>query len=211
MRDTPAKVADRFLKDTAYHTMTIHLDHGLYRHLEFSHNHGSNCRYDLLTYPGGLVIRGDMGTYVFERTPDMFKFFDKGGRVHETNPFYWSEKVQAQDRQSHIWEFDQALASEQVLTELKEWEADENERSVFNRKAVDPEELKELQENRAEEIRSFLREVFSEEMLRAGLDEVFPGPDWSDVQFDEYTFHFLWCLCAIVKGIHVYHTNKEKL
>ncbi|HFT6589230.1 TPA: hypothetical protein ACGRNI_002931 [Klebsiella pneumoniae] len=44
-------VLNRFLINTADHTMKIHRDDGIYRHLEFSRNGSNSYRFDLVTWP----------------------------------------------------------------------------------------------------------------------------------------------------------------
>lgn len=67
-------VLNRFLINTANHTMKIHRDDGIYRHLEFSRNGSNSYRFDLVTWPGYLCVTGDMGTWTFSRIADMFDF-----------------------------------------------------------------------------------------------------------------------------------------
>jgi len=91
--------ADRFARDVANHKLTVLRDEGLYRHLRFKAPDGSTYWFDLITWPGYLTITGDMGTYVFARTQDMFEFF----RSHRStgfpiNPGYWAEKIRAADQ-----------------------------------------------------------------------------------------------------------------
>jgi hypothetical protein len=97
-------MAERFAAETKNHHMFVVHDDGLYRHLQFR-----NARYcndgewrvntgfywfDLITWPGTLVINGDCGTFTFSRVTDMFEFF----RDHRVNPQYWAEKVQGETR-----------------------------------------------------------------------------------------------------------------
>src|SRR5580692_6155935 len=94
-------VAECFQRDTANHEMTVLHDDGLYRHLRFmqvitdeltgKQSRSSFYWFDLVTWPGNLVINGDMETFAFARSDDMFGFF-RGDRI---NPGYWAEKVRA--------------------------------------------------------------------------------------------------------------------
>ncbi|SQC93443.1 Uncharacterised protein [Cedecea neteri] len=88
-----------FLRDVALHTLQIHRDDGLYRHLRFKRP-GTNAYYfDIVTWPGYLTITGDMGTWTFSRVSDMFNFFMDSHFGHRAsfviNPGYWSEKFEA--------------------------------------------------------------------------------------------------------------------
>lgn len=97
-------VAERFAAETASHHMTVLHDDGPYRHLRFINSHLCNDAeyrpttgmywFDLVTWPGALVVNGDCGTFTFTRDPDMFAFF----RGHRINPQYWAEKVRGETR-----------------------------------------------------------------------------------------------------------------
>jgi len=64
-----------FLIKTENHKMNVLNDDGLYRHLRFKHPETFIAWFDLISWPGNLCIRGDMGCYVFARLEDMFQFF----------------------------------------------------------------------------------------------------------------------------------------
>lgn len=78
----------RFRGETDGMTFEVKLDEGLFRHLFFQGN--DFYSFEVLTYPGKLVVSGGMGTFVFSRTPDMLRDFFKSGYV---NTSYWEEKV----------------------------------------------------------------------------------------------------------------------
>ncbi|WNP36206.1 hypothetical protein RN333_08395 [Enterobacter kobei] len=83
----------RFLLDAAHHRLDVIRDDGVYRHLRMK-DPGTSCYYyDIITWPGYLTVTGDMGTWTFSRTHDMFRFF--GGWTGEINTGYWSEKLEA--------------------------------------------------------------------------------------------------------------------
>ena len=65
----------RFLEDIKDHRLTVRVNRGTDRHLHFSKPGSIDQSFDLVTWPGHLCYTGDMGTYVFERLPDMFTFF----------------------------------------------------------------------------------------------------------------------------------------
>lgn len=73
------------------HQLTVLRDDGLYRHLKFRSPENSFYWFDLITWPGYLTVTGDMGTYTFSRTEDMFTFFRNG----YINTHYWAEKLRA--------------------------------------------------------------------------------------------------------------------
>jgi hypothetical protein len=101
---TEISTAERFAADVAEHEMTVLHDDGLYRHLQFIRvapnpktgipERSSFYWFDLVTWPGSLVINGDMGGFMFSRIEDMFEFF-RTGRSYGINPQYWAEKLPA--------------------------------------------------------------------------------------------------------------------
>ncbi len=91
------QMAARFLRDTARHELTVLRDDGLYRHLRLRASR-SFAWFELVTWPGALTIRGDMGSYTFSRDPDMFDFFRRSSWQGAPNFQYWDEKVDAADR-----------------------------------------------------------------------------------------------------------------
>ncbi len=99
MKQEPAE--EQFLKDVAGHKMRIHRDDGLYRHLEFRGPQGWHHWFEVVTWPNGLIIRGDMGNWAFSRIEDMFSFF-RGQRI---NPGYWQEKLLAGRNDADTWEY----------------------------------------------------------------------------------------------------------
>ena len=86
-------MAERFPGDIAKHKLTVLRDDGLYRHLRCARPGSSFYWFEIVTWPGSLAIRGDMGGgWIFSRIEDMFAFFRSKG--HGTiNPGYWSEKL----------------------------------------------------------------------------------------------------------------------
>lgn len=91
---------EKFLKDVENHEINIIHSDGFYRHIRFKKPDCSSYYFDLVTGHGFLMIRGDMGCYVFERIPDMFGFFRNNRATKETdleiNVGYWAEKVVSQ-------------------------------------------------------------------------------------------------------------------
>jgi len=83
----------QFLKDVGNHRVEVKLDQGVYRHLVCRNADGSfNQRFEIITAPYSLLIRGDMGAVAFSRIEDMFHFFESHpGRI---NPHYWAEKIE---------------------------------------------------------------------------------------------------------------------
>ncbi|MFI1580075.1 hypothetical protein [Embleya sp. NPDC020630] len=112
---TTEDIAERFKRETAEHEMTVLHDEGLYRHLRFAKPapEGSMFWWELVTWPGCLAVRGDMGgEWIFTRLPDMFRFFRSDGG--EINPWYWSQKTELGRSACEV--YDEAVFR-QVVTE----------------------------------------------------------------------------------------------
>lgn len=83
----PTTSSDRAIRP---HELTVKHDDGLYRHLLCKSPDSSIYWFEILTWPGSLALRGDIGEgFIFSRVPDMFEFF----RGKHINPTYWSEKL----------------------------------------------------------------------------------------------------------------------
>lgn len=183
---------ESFLKDVATHAITVHQDHGIYRHITFARP-GTNCyRFDLVTWPGYLAYSGDMGCYVFSRISDMFAFFraDEGKEGLQINLSYWAEKAEARDRDG-IKEYSESQFCENVRRWLVEY--------------GDPSDAD--------------KEAAEEEVISAAGDgehaaytavHNFTGPDgyqftdFFECSSEEYTHRFVWCCYALSWGIKQY-------
>jgi hypothetical protein len=192
---------NEFLKDVANHRMYILRDDGIYRHLQFQTPGTSDQFFDLHTWPGGLCYTGDMGTFVFERLPDMFKFFRSAEECRTSeepfnipiNPDYWSGKVVSMDLHG-IKEYSEERFRELVLSCL------DAEASPEFRKAVEEEVL-------------IYADDGQHHALKAAMEFEFEGTklfeDFWEYDLTDYTRTFLWCCYAIRWGIHQY--DQEKL
>ncbi|MFD9124911.1 hypothetical protein [Kitasatospora sp. NPDC059571] len=97
MKTSEDPIAKRFKRETAEHQLTILREDGLYRHLRMANpQYGGVYSFDVLTWPNGLLIRGDGPNFVFSSHPtaDLFEMF-RGSSRHGINPGYWREKVRA--------------------------------------------------------------------------------------------------------------------
>lgn len=94
MNDRYAKQRAQFISETRNHEMRVFHDDGLYRHLRFQAPGTGIWHWDIITWPGSLAIRGDIGEgHIFSRTDDMLRFFDHGQAEDEINAHYWAEKL----------------------------------------------------------------------------------------------------------------------
>lgn len=87
------------------HEMRVLLDQNHHRHLRFQTPGSSIGWFDLLTWPGRLVIAGDLDDFMFARTTDMFEFFAHDG-LHRINPHYWGEKLKAPKGRESVKTYD---------------------------------------------------------------------------------------------------------
>ena len=196
MTNEKAMNAGQFLRDVASHGMTVKLDNGLYRHLLFRAATDSWCMwFEIVTWPGSLAIHGDMGTWEFSRTQDMFGFFRN--RELTINASYWHEKISSESRfGGPAKKFDAAVYRSSVISALDNYEL------------TDPE--------KAEIVAALEEEVFQEEdesTARRALCDFkhhdFRFTDEWEINGQGYSYHFLWCLHAIVWAIQQYDAARS--
>lgn len=111
------------LAETRHHEMRVLHEDGLYRHLWFGAPGTGIWHFEIITWPGSLAIRGDIGGgHVFSRVDDMLWFFDSRTRGDgEINPHYWSEKLERGRRS--VREFSAATFRKWLVD--NEYEADD--------------------------------------------------------------------------------------
>jgi hypothetical protein len=220
---------EHFEKVTADHVMVIKHDDGVYRHITFgkASNDGfvsSMYRIDLITFPGHLVIAGDMDSYTFKRTHDMFDFFDGPGGI---NPMYWGEKIIA-SRSGATQHFSPDKAKraivEQFMEDRHQW--DNHTAALF----------RQLREEVLDVLTEVPEGTESPDVAKKAMNEFAfykpPAPgekaiprwqrgnypdytlaDWYDFDMEEYDHHFLWVCHAIRWGISKYReetANSER-
>lgn len=183
-----------FLKDIATHEMVVANNDGIYRHLQFRKPQARDHWLDIVTYPGVLVINGDMGCWVFSRVEDMFTFFRREDL--EINASYWSEKLQngVSGGSSEAKEFSAEFFKEDVIGRLVNWD-------------LTPEEMDDVKDALEDEVFTDEEDLYGQFEHYRKLYEF----DYGGVRFNceipdgmEYKYHFLWCLYAIVWGIQRY-------
>lgn len=194
MRTKPTCTQEQFLKDVAEHNMTIVLDKDIHRHMVFQKPRTLNCMFGLVTWPGHLYIYGDMGDYSFSRIADMFQFFraekhhdpKKDGTLYINLP-YWSEKLQAVDKNSKVKEYSYDILKQVIQERIDEAETTKAQRDAVEHlvASLDGEPMVIVQER----VRDF---------------ETFEFPDFWEHDLTEFTYHFIWCCYAIAWGIQQY-------
>lgn len=195
-----------FLLDVQDHKMKILLDSGVYRHIRFTKDNSIDMYFDLITGPGYLLYRGDMGCYEFERLTDMFDFFFKKSQPDtiNINPGYWGEKLQACCIQSNYKIFDNDLFQKQ----LKEIQNDFIE-------DLDEEEKQEFIEACEWHFSSDYDNEYYAHMDTSEFNHEDKNP-FQDMFIESspeiYSSHYIWACYAIAWGIEQYRnytTTKE--
>lgn len=197
------QTGERFEKDVADHEMTVLHADDMYRHLRFARPVHSSYWFELVTWPGALVIRGDMGSFTFSRMTDMFEFFrhPHGGwhRHDSINPSYWAEKT-----------------PDRTVTE--EYSEDKFRRVVSNHVAEFEAEYPGLAKAvEAEIFDSYGSDITYEDSARRALRDFvyYPGAgadggltfefqNVGELDFTEWSYRYLWCCNAIQWGITQY-------
>lgn len=178
---------ERFDRDIAKHELKIIKNEGVYRYVHCGKPDSSDMHFEIVTFPGYMVYVGDMGAFTFWCTEDMFTFFRRadGG----INPGYWSEKVEARDRDGiEKWSMDKFRAN--VISDAKS--------------ALGLEDGDELHEDAKEELEELLDcedEWEAVTAIRSFDSERFDFTDFFEHDCTEYTTRFLWCCYAIVWAI----------
>ncbi|MGB3385392.1 MAG: hypothetical protein WBA64_12055 [Marinomonas sp.] len=197
-----SKSLARFKEDTANHELTVIEDTHSVRHMRFGEKGSPFYAIYITIFPGSLVVTGDMGSYTFSRTTDMFNFF----RQKDINPEYWGEKLEAEPRGSEYG---------------KKWSkaAFQNAVSAYLKNNLDdPEDLDE-EAHRAQValVRKIKREVADVEFKEEAdewVRDFAHGEFLFDVFYEydctEFTDRYLWILHAIVEVIRQYDILNEQ-
>lgn len=189
-------IAARFARDTAHHQMRVLHDDGVYRHVRFMHttDEGRSSAYwfELVTWPGSLVFRGDGQSFVFERVEDMFAFFRDGAYRGEPSVSYWAEKVTSgQDR---IRTYSEEMFRRRVLETFTE-DASYGGVPRGTGRAL----REQILDN---------PEIYHEQGARDALDEFehdgYEFVDTWDWDILDWDWWFLWACHALVWGIAYY-------
>ena len=179
-----------------------------------------------------------MGTYVFSRITDMFEFFrtktndwnyNKNGL--SINPSYWAEKLRAVNNEGMGKGSASKFSTEKFTARIKEWferhfeeeiEQDAELAKVDDDNPLTPKEQQELEARQAkrdelwEEIENSVLCYDDEEYasMQAAYSFEYEGKylfqDFYEVNCNVYTYHYIWCLFAIVWGINQFDNSKVK-
>jgi hypothetical protein len=188
----------RFMKDVRNHHMTIEIDAGAHRSIRFGRAGSSSYYFRLVTWPGGLSISGDMGDFTFARLLDMFEFFRDPDMENRINASYWHEKMQAQSKSSPAKEFSRDKLKSALRSHMDEWQVRLGDAAEVRSEVEDDLDLDEAYD--VSSAHSLVRDFEASDGNRF---------DDFDANLEDYSFHFLWCLRAIVWGIKQYDLLKQ--
>ena len=181
--------------------MEVLQDAGLHRHLRFKIEGGGFTWFEIITWPGKLVITGDCETFTFARLTDMFEFFRASGSG--INPSYWQEKIC--DGRERARRFDWNRFCAEILNFVGEDMEGEPDEARAGAKAAlqewldteEPDEWGAVNVVRNFEFDFDPRYVCSRKYRFTPSDGGVPdGRNWD--------FHYLWCCRAIVWAIAQY-------
>lgn len=216
----------RFLRDVESHEMIVLRDDGVNRHIRFKRP-GTGCyHFDLITWPGYLCYTGDMGTFVFCRTTDMFEFFRtdrkySGRGELAINLDYWGEKLVAVDANGA-----NSVGKAKSFDEDKFTRVINEYRVGWMRRAkedgtLDKAERRKLWEQVQEEVldrvgdgEHYAQTAAHEFNFRKDpYDYSRRQPEWYfedlfEHDFTDYTHSFVWCCYALAWGISKYDAEQ---
>lgn len=189
------------------HRMTVKLDQGVYRHLTFQVPGSSVYRFDLVTTPGYLTVTGDMGSWVFSRTLDMFEFFSKDWtRTPVAIDYrYWAEKCEARSKTDEITEYDKDALETQAREDFQELRVPSG--MTFKEAAA---EVERFEEEVLEEIDGDYRHDV-ETVMKFEFEGCWETPfqEFYEYDFKRYSYHFKWICWAIAWGIKQYELGGD--
>ncbi|MCH7312873.1 hypothetical protein [Acinetobacter sp. ANC 3882] len=188
---------ESFLKDVATHELTVNLDQGMFRDLTVSKPNSSCYHYNITTRAGYLIITGDMGTYVFKRSIDMFGFFRDENSDYEINPYYWAEKLEA----GEFEKYSPDAARKALNFHFENWK----ECSYASEEKI-KEEKESLDWIDTDDYFEFMEAVRNWSPSKNGVQL----DDFWESNLNEYTYHYIWCLYAIVHAIKLYDAYKAE-
>jgi hypothetical protein len=192
-----------FLDCVKDHEIKIIYDNDYNRHIRLQNKNGSyNGKYDIITWENHLCITGDYGSYLFQRRTDMFNFFRQDEDDLGVNSYYWAEKCIAESIFGNgISEFSVEEFRENILKFFKNWlEIDDYSREQINETKEDiRNQLLNIEESEWSCV-SALNNFSSDYLDFSGF--------WENSCMRK-TFHFIWCLYAIVFGIQKYDELKK--
>ncbi|MYM81136.1 hypothetical protein GTP44_04075 [Duganella sp. FT50W] len=217
---------ERFLRDVADHKMIVIRDEGVNRHIRFKESSTNNQYFDLITWPGHLCYTGDMGTYVFQRTEDMFSFFRtdrdynrQRGRRIAINPHYWTEKliaVHGGRDGGKAMEYDEAQFRRVINQYRVDWMRGAKAEGLLDAdgrralwEAVDDEVFGALEDGGVDRALWAAHEFSYRDGDSTGSRDSWHFEELWEHRMKDYTFGMVWCLYALAWGIEQYDMAKQ--
>lgn len=195
------QILERFLDDVKNHTLTINLDQGIYRDLTISIPVCSDYHYNITTRPGYLMITGDMGSFTFYRSTDMFNFF-RNKDDYRIKAQYWSEKLEAVCKRGGATSFDFDSVKSQLQDRLEcflEY-TDDDDSIEAAKEAVDY--FCNYVEKYEWEYINYINNWDSTEAGGLSLE------DFWECKPEKFTHHYIWACYAIIHAIKLYDLEK---
>ena len=186
MNDNPHALEwSNFRKNTDAHTLSVLHEDGVYRHLKMAEGDNNFWSWEIVTFPGSLVFRGDIGRgYIFTREWDMVPFFNTnkwGLTPYEDGApvvdfAYWAEKL---SDPSSAYSFSLSKVKEIIKEQgtWRGWDTSYIERVLFAADWIDTEQ----------EAQEFLRDLFQDDFDVRGFD-----------------IHFIYACYAVDKILRAY-------
>lgn len=192
------------LENTKDHDLAVLHEDGLYRHLRFKAPGTGMWHWDLVTWPGSLAIRGDIGEgFIFTRAEDMLRFFDHGQASGWINATYWAEKLDRGARSV------QCMSPEKFAAHVRQ-RTDDLVDSYFDGSAESEAEFRAaVQSEVLDTTDGCTDESYAASILYGfsweghSLDDDMDPSAWRD-----YEYHFILALHAILWGAKKYHAAK---
>lgn len=209
----------RFLHDVRDHVIEVIRDDGLHRHIRLR-KPGTMCmHFDLITWPGYLCYTGDMGTYVFWRTDDMFEFFrtDRNspwlrdqGRTLGINPGYWGEKLQAVDRGDGYKQFDEKKFDAAIYRYLVQWIRGHRDQTTKEQRRELWDEVESYVISADGDSGGYRKQCAAHDFSHKVSEKLrtFEFQDFHEYNVESYSYRFMWCCYALAWGIQTYDDAK---
>lgn len=192
---TDIEVVKRFAEDVENHTVKVLHEDGIYRHLMCRSKDSFMYWFEIITSPGQLTIRGDMGTFVFARLTDMFEFFGSGTRI---NAQYWGEKLQASSEPIKRYSKQVAIQhAKEALADQLEYKDPSREQTGEIKSAFNQQVLAVVNYEESDE-RAFRQAIDEFEVHGVRFEDSW---EWD---LTEYDGRYLWNLHAILWAIREY-------
>jgi hypothetical protein len=192
--DRVRSVVNQAKKDLSEHQVTMRLNNGLWRSWRCQRPGSWVYGFDVTTGPGWIMVTGDMGTCVWERTADMIDWAEAS--INSLS--YFAEKV---PREIKIKEYDPDKAKAWLLGEIVDYFNDhcgsDDHGGMDDKQWTHWHRLLTLyrHEDPSDQME------FAQAIHKSGVAD---GSDWPN--FYNYTYHFLW----IREGLKWFFAHKDQ-